>query len=329
MNIAQPLNPPRCLNRRRVWGRCLRCEEPGMVRPTTSLCFGCDVETCGIQPVHLRAAGDDHGGEVLVLACCALCAAYAWISAGTELCLPCEVVLDSLHMPNEDFGRNKARPTERNPDHMTATVAVGTEDQSRLRERHQVLVDLDGCLIDMAPFAAELDDEPDRWVRFFSHTAHAKPVDEGVELIDALARLRCRYSVSTTRPHGVRNGKVWMPQLPVVQSWAKAHLPATPRWIYMRAAAQTTTTPVDVKRGHFLASAEPPMSGKRSISGILCVDDEFEVVDGLVDHGIPALHLTDLVGVSGSDLEDLLIYGAVQAERVHREHAEQRKLAGV
>lgn len=56
---------------------------------------------------------------------------------------------------------------------MTA-VAVRTEDQSRLRDQYQVLLELDGCLIDMAPFAAELDDgKPDRWCRFFSYTDHA------------------------------------------------------------------------------------------------------------------------------------------------------------
>lgn len=203
---------------------------------------------------------------------------------------------------------------------MTATLER-TQDGSLLRTNHQVVVDLDGCILSMADFAAELDDKPDRWARFFSHTPDAEPVPEGVELIESLHRCGWQYSISTTRPHAVRAGKVYVRQLAPILAWAKANLPAQPRWCYMRAASQTATTPADVKLGHFLATAAPPRTGMKSISAIMHVDDELTAIDQLIDHQIPALHVTDLVGTPDSDLQDLLAYGAGAAKHLHHEHA--------
>ncbi|MGO9159075.1 hypothetical protein [Mycobacterium sp.] len=74
------------------------------------------------------------------------------------------------------------------------------------RYDHQILVDFDGLLCDMSPFADELHtSERNRWARFFGHTVKASPIPEGVELVAALGRLGRRYSISTTRPRWVND----------------------------------------------------------------------------------------------------------------------------
>jgi hypothetical protein len=214
---------------------------------------------------------------------------------------------------------------------MTTAALERPQAESPLRARYQLVIDLDGTLIDMEPFAAELDGERDQWCRFFDNTANAKPAAEGLAFVAALRRIGWRCSISTTRPRAVRgrDGKTFIPQLPPIRAWVRANLPAQPRWVYMRVAADTGTTVVDVKRGHFLATAEPPKTEMKALPGVLMVDDELAVVDELVDRGVPALHISDLAGTSDSELEGLLAYGAAQAVAMHRAHAEELAFAGV
>ena len=176
--------------------------------------------------------------------------------------------------------------------------------------RHQVLLDFDGLLINMLPFSDQLEDTEDRsrWVRFFAHTADAKPVEEGVELVGALDRIGWRWSISTTRPHTVIDRSdekpQRAPQLPVMREWVNVHLPGRPRWIYLRRNASDAA--VAVKRGHFAATADAPSP----CPAVAFVDDEFDVVDELCAGGLPGLHITDLAGLSDADLGALLAYSA-------------------
>jgi hypothetical protein len=185
----------------------------------------------------------------------------------------------------------------------------------------QVLVDLDGLLIDMSAFGFELADAADRgrWLRFFEHTGEAKPVLAGQELVAALHRLRWRYSISTTRPRVMRtnSGAVYRPA-PMIRWWVKENLVGPPRWIYFRDAVGS---PVGIKTGHFYATAAPPMPKRRARPAALFIDDEHDVVDALCDHGLPAVHVDELAGMGDDDLKQLLTYSAGAAQRVHREYA--------
>lgn len=70
-----------------------------------------------------------------------------------------------------------------------------------VKRKYGLLLDFDGLLIDMEPFAHELEDgQPRRWNRFFAHTADAAPVPTGLQLVERLSTLGWFYSVSTTRP---------------------------------------------------------------------------------------------------------------------------------
>lgn len=53
------------------------------------------------------------------------------------------------------------------------------------------------------------------------------------------------------------------------------------------------------------------------------VDDEPAVVDALVGKELPALHISDLAGLSDADLTATLRYSAAAAEPLHRRYAEQ------
>jgi len=44
-------------------------------------------------------------------------------------------------------------------------------------------------------------------------------------------------------------------------------------------------------------------------------------IDELSDRGVPALHVADLAGIGGADLESLLCYGAKEAARLHHQQA--------
>ena len=114
---------------------------------------------------------------------------------------------------------------------------------ARVCDRFQVLLDFDGLLIDMEPFALELGTSGrDRWSRFLAHTAEAAPIVEGVELVAALRRIRWRYSISTTRPAAVRAvqptpPKTFVDHRPSIRSWTRTHLPLQPTNIFLRRGA--------------------------------------------------------------------------------------------
>ncbi len=175
---------------------------------------------------------------------------------------------------------------------------------------YQVLIDFDGVLIDMAPFAYELEGKPKRWGRFFGHTREAKPVPEGAELVAALGRIGWRYSISTTRPEFGPRG---MQCKRHVRAWCNANLSEwLPAGIYVR--KDGAGAPVEVKCGHFVKTANP----KTSCPAVLFVDDEPEVVDALDAAGIPALHIEDLAGLTDADLDSTLRYCISRAIKVHR-----------
>lgn len=71
-----------------------------------------------------------------------------------------------------------------------------------------------------------------------------------------------------------------------------------------------------VKRAHFLNTGIHP----HRRSAVLFVDDEHKIVDELTAAGVPALHLSELAGLSDIDLETALRYSMIAAKRLHREH---------
>ena len=139
-----------------------------------------------------------------------------------------------------------AHRTDRQTTHATPVAAVSVVaamTNARVCDRFQVLLDFDGLLIDMEPFALELGTSGrDRWSRFLAHTAEAAPIVEGVELVAALRRIRWRYSISTTRPAAVRAvqptpPKTFVDHRPSIRSWTRTHLPLQPTNIFLRRGA--------------------------------------------------------------------------------------------
>ncbi|MCF6390629.1 hypothetical protein L2K20_26980 [Mycobacterium sp. MBM] len=193
---------------------------------------------------------------------------------------------------------------------------------ARVCDRFQVLLDFDGLLIDMEPFAFELGTSGrDRWSRFLAHTAEAAPIVEGVELVAALRRIRWRYSISTTRPAAVRAvqptpPKTFVDHRPSIRSWTRTHLPLQPTNIFLRRGAGAAEA---CKTEHFFTTATA--LPKRQMAALF-VDDEPAVVDALAEE-LPALHISDLAGLSDADLTARLHYSAAAAEPLHRNHAEQ------
>lgn len=193
---------------------------------------------------------------------------------------------------------------------------------ARASNRFQVLLDFDGLLIDMEPFAVELGTAArDRWSRFLAHTAAAAAVDAGVELVAALHRIRWRYSISTTRramAYAVSPapGKTFVDQRPAIRSWTRAHLPMQPTNVFLR---RNPGAAEEVKTEHFYATATA--FPKRQMAAVF-VDDEPAVVDALAE-ALPALHISDLAGLSDADLAATLCYSAAAAEPLHRSYAEQ------
>ena len=195
---------------------------------------------------------------------------------------------------------------------------------TRASDRFQVLLDLDGLLIDMEPFAFELGTGGrDRWSRFLAHTSEAAPVvEEGVELVAALRRIHWRYSISTTRPAAVPAAlpaprKTFVDQRPSIRLWTRAHLPMQPTNIFLRRNADAAEA---CKAEHFFTTATA--LPKRRMAAVF-VDDEPAIVDALVSKELPALHISDLAGLSDADLAATLRYSAAAAEPLHRRHAEQ------
>lgn len=193
---------------------------------------------------------------------------------------------------------------------------------ARVCDRFQVLLDFDGLLIDMEPFAFELGTSGrDRWSRFLAHTAEASPVGEGVELVAALRRIRWRYSISTTRPAAVRavqptQRRTFVDHRPSIRSWTRTHLPMQPTNVFLRRNAGAAEA---CKTEHFFATATA--LPKRQMAALF-VDDEPAVVDALAEE-LPALHSSELAGLSDPDLAATLHYSAAAAEPLHRRHADQ------
>ena len=198
---------------------------------------------------------------------------------------------------------------------------VAAMTNTRVCDRFQVLLDFDGLLIDMEPFAFELGSPGrDRWSRFLAHTAEAAPIVEGVELVAALRRIRWRYSISTTRPAAVQTvhpapRKTFVDHRPPIRSWTRAHLPMQPTNVFLRRNAGVAEA---CKTEHFFATATA--LPKKQMAALF-VDDEQGVVDVLAEE--PALHISDLAGLSDADLTATLHYSAAAAEPLHRNHAKQ------
>lgn len=184
---------------------------------------------------------------------------------------------------------------------------------------HQLLIDLDGCLCDMSPFAGELTaDDREKWFRFFGHTPDAEPVAAGVALVGALHRIGWQWSLSTTR-HRVltvrtSTGKQVTRQAPTLRQWCKANLPGQPRHFYFRPGPGT---PVAIKHGHMLSTAvEPPAPNRKIRPAVMLVDDEESVVDQLADLGVNAMHIEDFTGMTDDEIAELLNYSAAKKTKV-------------
>jgi hypothetical protein len=138
----------------------------------------------------------------------------------------------------------------------------------------------------MSPFSSELETEsPHRCHPFFAHTADAKPVPEGAELVVVLKCMGWRWSISTTRPRAVRADAGWVPQSRVIRKWVHEHLSAPAKWCYL--TRQDHGTPaVDIKREHFYVTAVPPVKNAKArpalrvpallTSGAVTCSDGFE-----------------------------------------------------
>lgn len=218
-----------------------------------------------------------------------------------------------------------AHRTDRQTTHaapVAAVSVVAAMTNTRVCDRFQVLLDFDGLLIDMEPFAFELGSSGrDRWSRFLAHTAEAAPIVEGVELVAALRRIRWRYSISTTRPAAVQTvhpapRKTFVDHRPPIRSWTRAHLPMQPTNVFLRRNAGVAEA---CKTEHFFATATA--LPKKQMAALF-VDDEQGVVDVLAEE-LPALHISDLAGLSDADLTATLHYSAAAAEPLHRNHAKQ------
>lgn len=216
--------------------------------------------------------------------------------------------------------------TNRQTTHATPLAAVSVVaamTNARVCDRFQVLLDFDGLLIDMEPFAFELGTPPgrDRWSRFLAHTAEAAPIVEGIDLVAALRRIQWRYSISTTRPAALQAvhpapGKTFVDHRPSIRSWTRAHLPLQPTNVFLRRKAGAAEA---CKTEHFFTTATA--LPKRQMAALF-VDDEPAIVDALAEE-LPALHISDLAGLSDADLAATLHYSAAAAEPLHRRHADQ------
>lgn len=175
------------------------------------------------------------------------------------------------------------------------------------------LLDFDGLLCDMGPFAYELERKsPDRWRRFLWHTPQAAPVPAGLELANTLYRLGWRYAVSTTRPPW--NGGM-------VARWVRRYLPGRAEWIYV--SGGEGRSPAEHKRDHYIEAmvARAPVCG-------LFVDDDAAVVDELIEFDVPAMHIDDLAGLPDADLTELLRYSVKNADARRAELRAAARAAG-
>jgi hypothetical protein len=167
------------------------------------------------------------------------------------------------------------------------------------------MLDLDGALIDMRPFAHELEsaDRSTRWYRFFGHTPEAKPVSAGAALVRALDRIGWRYSISTTRPRYIvgktPEGKRFAPQLPMINYWLATNVEHQPKRFRHLRPPGPTLSQISVKLAHI-----------RAARCAVFVDDDIEVVEALTDHGVTALHVEDFDGMSDSAIKSVLDYAA-------------------
>lgn len=172
--------------------------------------------------------------------------------------------------------------------------------------RFVALLDLDGLLCDMEPFAHELRTDTShrqRWKRFFAHTPEATAIPAGVDLVLALQRARWRYAVSTTRPRSNHQ---------MVCRWLADNLPVSPEWVYTdwRGADSVAAA----KRLHYLdalVSAAPPCA--------LFIDDEASMVDALIDLDVPAMHIDELAGLSDDQLAEVLKYSTKDIDERRRQ----------
>lgn len=196
---------------------------------------------------------------------------------------------------------------------------VAEMTSARSSNRFQVLLDFDGLLIDMEPFAVELGSAGrDRWSRFVAHTAAAAPwvrawswsrrcAESGGATRSPRPGRAVAYAVQPAAP----GKKTFVDQRPSIRSWTRAHLPMQPTNVFLRRAPGTVE---DVKTEHFYATATAPPKKRMAA---LFVDDEPAAVDALAEE-LPALHISDLAGLCDADLAAMLHYSAAAAERLHR-----------
>jgi hypothetical protein len=195
-------------------------------------------------------------------------------------------------------------------------VAFDQPQKRPKRRRYVALLDFDGLLCDMEPFAYELADRdaPGRWGRFFGHTREAAPIQAGVELVAALRRVGWRYAVSSTRPSWSRS---------VVRRWVRENMPAGAGWVYVYRTGGVSAA--ECKRQQYV---EAMVSRSAPVCGLF-VDDELAVVDELVDFGVPAVHIDELAGLSDVQLRGLLEYSVKGADQRRRELRAQAGASGM
>jgi hypothetical protein len=195
-------------------------------------------------------------------------------------------------------------------------VAFDQTQKRPKRRRYVALLDFDGLLCDMEPFAYELAnrDAPQRWGRFFGHTSEAAPIQAGVELVAALRRVGWRYAVSSTRPLWSRSG---------VCRWVRENMPAGAGWTYVYRTGGVSAA--ECKRQHYV---EAMVARSAPVCGLF-VDDELAVVDELVDLGVPAVHIDELAGLSDEQLRGLLEYSVKGADQRRRELRAQARANGM
>ncbi|TXH18578.1 MAG: hypothetical protein E6R06_26365 [Mycobacterium sp.] len=165
-----------------------------------------------------------------------------------------------------------------------------------------VMFDFDGTLCDMSPFVDELTAEgPHRWSRFFAHTPEAAPVEAGMDVLNRVIALGWQYSVSSTRDPRSRG---------LVLRWLYEHRLLSkrrrPQMVLARTRGANGFGPaLDCKVWHGRRRYD---SRSRSLETSLFIDDEQDMVDGLIEAGVPAMHLEELVDLSDAELRDLLRY---------------------